>query len=214
MGRRKKQVETVHFDATIFAGGGIRPETRVSISEMLEGGTADERRSAIFTIARQLESGRDLPDALRKWIADALQQIGLGADANRALGLTTKQKRSLQELKDLTFLIDDLRRQGMSHEDARDLVARYDPRTENFRPAERGEALRKHIQRRGAKKKGDKIRRNLSGEKRNVLRHHARHVHPGVPTWRPKPLQVHSNSGAFLEFSRSPERAEAPSLAM
>lgn len=101
------------------------PETRVSISELLTLGTAAEAREGIEAIAMLLREHR-LSDALRNWLADALDAIGRGKDPRVALGLRRRKQYGIRYARQVQYIIADLGRQGMSRTEARDLIARLD----------------------------------------------------------------------------------------
>lgn len=135
------------LDAAVFDLGGLYPETRVSISDLLREGTKDEVRDTLNYIGMLLSNGQPLPDKCAEWLGKALYKISKGEDANKALGLKRKRRIPVQQVKNLRYLVSDLRKQGLTAEDALDMVSRYDHESGELKDANRIDALKKLLKR-------------------------------------------------------------------
>lgn len=126
--RRKTELT---LDATGWNRGAYYPDRKKLLNE----GTPLDVRRALRELALLLDPSRSTGDdwALwlhasdRKWIADAFEKIGSGEDPKTALRLKSRRTsyKSLVELGEIEYQIDDLVRQGASKTTALTLVASY-----------------------------------------------------------------------------------------
>lgn len=121
--------------------------------DLLRDGTKDEVREGLLWIGLRLQQeGGDLPAEVRQWIGAALQAIGESRSSpDAALGLKNKRRIGVRETAEAQQMIDDLRGQGLSADDARDLVGRFNSRSETFNDqgaGTAGERFKKRISRR------------------------------------------------------------------
>ena len=95
-----------------------RNGTTPTLGELLRDGTNAERREGIAYLGNHIRMNHPrfhpFPDDVREWLGSALEAIGRGADPKVALGLNSKRKHGVRDLKVLDYLVRDLRRKGMS----------------------------------------------------------------------------------------------------
>lgn len=140
------------LDAT---GGAVKV-----IGEALDLGNRREVLDALRIAGAILANGHLPSDRELRWIGRALENIGmqapplledndaLGRLVLRELGLTRKTRRNLQATLDRSLMVDSLQKQGLTREEALDVVARFNPETGalNAGPDD-GEALKQAIKR-------------------------------------------------------------------
>jgi hypothetical protein len=119
--------------------------------DILRRGSKAEIRETIGSIGALIRVGAWNPGPEeREWLGAALEAIGRGERPHAALGLNTK-RGSLREVLARESAVRDLHDQGMTMEDARNLVGAYNYRTGKFTndPHKKaGESLNRAIRRR------------------------------------------------------------------
>lgn len=100
-----------------------------TMTEVLTKGSPAEVREFLGGQGALMRAGAPLPAPVAEWLGAALEAIGRGDDANRALrvpvGKRARQGMGVRELAVIEHQIDDLVRQGVSREDAMGIVERY-----------------------------------------------------------------------------------------
>ncbi|MFA7604457.1 MAG: hypothetical protein WCY29_15770 [Novosphingobium sp.] len=110
---------------TLDATGSHEPPT---MSEILSKGLPAEVREFLGGQGALMRAGVPLPAPVAEWLGAALEEIGRGGDANRALRVVAKQGRDPMGVRELAVVerqIDDLVEQGVSRFDAMSIVERY-----------------------------------------------------------------------------------------
>ena len=104
------------------------PDTRTAatLAEQLEHGTASEVREALTTVGLLIRHGRPLPADVAAYVGAALERVGGGDDPRHAFRLTTKKKHGVRYHKAVNYLIADLRRQGLTRDEAEAVTAQFD----------------------------------------------------------------------------------------
>lgn len=128
------------FDVTL-------PETMATMSELLERGTQDEVRGVLRHVGLMMQTGQALPEKVARWVGTALQAIGEGVPPNKALALNRKARYGVQFFKVYSYMVNDLMQQGLSREDAIEVVSRFDPATNVSRDRGRAGALEERLKR-------------------------------------------------------------------
>jgi hypothetical protein len=152
MKRERKRPKKLTIDGRAF--DIPLPETSPTIGELLTCGTQAEIREALLQVGMMLKFTHELPSHLAEKIGDALVAIGSGTTPSTAFRLHSKPGSSksygVRYAKVITYMVDDLCRQGVKPDDAWDIIGRLDP-AENTLSTERsgsaGERLRKRVQR-------------------------------------------------------------------
>lgn len=100
-----------------------------TMTEILTKGSSREVREFLGEQGALMRAGAPLPAPVAEWLGAALEAIGCGADANRALRVPTgkraRQAMGVRERAVIEHQIDDLVRQGVSRQDAMGIVERY-----------------------------------------------------------------------------------------
>lgn len=100
-----------------------------TMTEILTKGSPREVREFLGEQGALMRAGAALPAPVAEWLGAALEAIGRGADANRALRVPTskraRQATGVREQAVAKHQIADLVRQGVSREDAAGIVERY-----------------------------------------------------------------------------------------
>jgi len=142
----KRKPRRVTIDAT---GLSVPAPT---ISELLSAGTVGEVRRGLDAVSFLLRVDKPLPADVRKWLADALDAIARGKDP--AVALRLKRGRGRRKIYGLGYakaveaMIADLERQGISREEARDIVGRLNvDKLELVDRSPAGETVKKREQR-------------------------------------------------------------------
>ena len=107
---------------------GLHPDTIPTINDELTEGTVVEVREHLRSIGERLKWGNVelLMPAEYTWLGKALIAIAGGVDANKALRVKGKKKYGPRYILGMPFLIEELRRQGMTKKDATALCARLE----------------------------------------------------------------------------------------
>lgn len=114
----KKENKKLKLDLTIQPD---KEEYQVTVSEILEQGTKDEKLIELQVIAALLRVGK-LDQERTNFLADAIQKIGEGTKPHVALGLNTKRRISAHEINYKAMLVDSLISRGLSREVAQSIV--------------------------------------------------------------------------------------------
>lgn len=100
-----------------------------TMTEILTKGSPREVREFLGGQGALIRAGAPLPAPVAEWLGAALEAIGRGADANRALRVAAARRGPPgSEVRDLAVIVrqvTDLIRQGVLHEDALGIVERY-----------------------------------------------------------------------------------------
>lgn len=107
------------------ATGTGRPPT---MTEILTSGSPDEVREFLGGQGALMRAGAPLPSPVADWLGAALEAIGRGDDANRALRVEQTARGRLpmgvRERSEIEHQIADLVEQGVSRKDAAGIVER------------------------------------------------------------------------------------------
>ncbi len=121
--REKSETSTYRLDATELHA------VPMTMTEILTKGTPREVREFLCGQGSLLRAGAPLPKPVAEWLGAALEAIGRGEDANRALRVKKSapgpQPIGIHERAMIEHQIAGLVEQGKSHRDAMGIVQRY-----------------------------------------------------------------------------------------
>ena len=113
------------LDASVLAMSGMYPETSVTFAEKLEQGNKAEIRDALYYFGVTLKNNGRLKPEYEQWLGEALIKIRNGDDPKKAFGLNTKRRYGVQDIKNLRYMVKNLRKQGLTKDEALDVVAHF-----------------------------------------------------------------------------------------
>lgn len=122
-------------------------EVTPTVSELLAYGNEKEVRREIETIWTFVNSDQVIEEPWKSWLAKALFEISRGADANKALGLKRKKKRSVGDLTHRNGIVKYVTDQGFDRDTAMATASQFNLSTRKFDLEETGGSLKKAIDR-------------------------------------------------------------------
>lgn len=136
MTAKKKGPDRVVLDAAAL--DIPRAGTTVSIAELINEGTSEDRRYVLGVIGTRIRLNHPrippITEDIREWLGAALEAIGRGEDPKTALGLTRKTKHGPAYRKTLAHMVNDLMKQGMARSEAESIAGRYNHEAQSLEP--------------------------------------------------------------------------------
>lgn len=100
-----------------------------TMSEILTNGSPNEVREFLGKQGELIRSGAPLPASVAEWLGGALEAIGRGEDANKALRVKKaargQEPMGVRDRAVIEHQIEDLVQQGLARGDARGVVERF-----------------------------------------------------------------------------------------